>query len=633
MLGSGIQLKHSILGDEDDEVENIYDREELSLLEIALFIGKKIVSYKDILFLLLFLIQLLTVFSLAVSSNIKGLNTIIIDSNDNTQTSLNNTSSSFIVGIIIVIISSIFISLLWIYIIAYFAKDIITFSFGTSILLSFGTGIVNFVNGNVLNGVALIAVACVILTIFIYFKPRIHFATTMITLATSAVKEMPSTILIAIAVMLVEFSYIVVWSIAVFGLASYHKNTIINGYDLSTCKTYEYTNSITINSKQLICSSGKQCKACFCDQNFISNEYCSNPKIYSGSYFILLLLLFWTSSVLSNVLNTSMAGCIAAWWSDIYKPSNNVLKKCFLRSCTTSLGSIAFGSLICALIKTIRIIFKFSADKISYFEVNNSTVSKIRNYLITFLQKGLSLIDKIARYFSNYAFIYLALYDLSFIEASSKVMNLFDEKGLTLIINDDIVEGIFFLSSNVVGILTLFTASFYSNRLNFNRYLNFKFYHNQLISFYHHQLISFSTDTILLYSFAYVSGLFLSKILLTVLSASVSAIFVCYIESPEIFQSTHPELYNSLSKSWKQIYPVRLPHMLNEDIESEEKPGPYQPPQVREVTATYSAVSTYEKLTQPVTDYVANFLKTNKGSENRPLSELEDDGEEEEVNL
>ena len=430
--------------------------------------------------------------------------------------------------------------------------------------------------------------------------------------------------------MIIEFVYILLWSIAVYGLASYHKKTMIAGYSLSNCKTYDYTNSLLIGSKQLICPSGQQqsCHACFCQDKFIVNDYCSMPQLYAGSYFLFLLSLFWSTSVASNVIYTTMAGCISTWWTDIYKPSSSVVKKCFIRSISTSLGSICCGSLMCAMIKTIRTIVNFLSIKITYLEVNNQgIIFKIRNYIIAILKQLLLLIDELAQYFSGYAFIYLALYDLSFFQASKKVVSLFIEKGLTIVVNDEIIEGILYLTSIFVGVVTLLIAHLYSIHMAFN-----------------------SADSTLLALLAFVCGFCMSKIAFTLLTASVSTIMVLFIESPEIFQSTNPNLYNELSKAWKGIYPT---YMINADIESNLKPkGPYIPPQV--IAGAYKTLPTNENFNnlpvnshnnpansqKPLNDYIPsflnNFLNINENnnevrSENKSHSEIED--EEEEVSL
>jgi hypothetical protein len=159
-----------------------------------------------------------------------------------------------------------------------------------------------------------------------------------------------------------------------------------------------------------------------------------------------------------------------------------------------------------------------------------------------------------------------------------------------------------------------------------------------------------SADSTLLALVAFVCGLCMSKIAFTLLTSSVNTVMVLFIESPEIFQSTNPNLYNEMNKAWKGIYPT---YMINADIESDLKPkGPYIPPQV--IAGAYKTLPTNENFNnlpvnshispansqKPLNDYIPsflnNFMNINENnneiiSENTSHSEIED--EEEEVSL
>jgi hypothetical protein len=255
-------------------------------------------------------------------------------------------------------------------------------------------------------------------------RPRINFAATIIKIAIIAIKELPSLIIITILTLLIQTFYFLIWTIVIFGMNK------MNG---------------------------------------------------SFSFFFMFLLLFWSNSVYSNLIFTCVAGSITSFWTDIESPSSGVVKRSYIRCWTKLLGSICLGSLMCALIKTLRLMCKYSLN-VANIEVSNRNgyIYKIKVYIISFFQKCLFWIDRLAQYFCSYAFVYLALYDLNFLEASSKVMNLFNEKGLSVVINDEIVEGILFFNYIMVSILTLLTGLFYSNKLNLNRY-DKKLYFNTVI--------------------------------------------------------------------------------------------------------------------------------------------------------
>jgi len=74
--------------------------------------------------------------------------------------------------------------------------------------------------------------------------------------------------------------------------------------------------------------------------------------------FVLLVALYWGANVIKNIGHVTTAGVVASWW---YEPSrSNIVSSALCRSCTTSLGSIAFGSLIVAVIQALEAMVKKS---------------------------------------------------------------------------------------------------------------------------------------------------------------------------------------------------------------------------------------------------------------------------------
>lgn len=72
-------------------------------------------------------------------------------------------------------------------------------------------------------------------------------------------------------------------------------------------------------------------------------------KIGPAAY-LLLLSLFWGCGVIVNIVHTTIAGTVAAWWFNAN--SKGATGAALKRSCTTSLGSICFGTLLVAILET-----------------------------------------------------------------------------------------------------------------------------------------------------------------------------------------------------------------------------------------------------------------------------------------
>jgi hypothetical protein len=73
--------------------------------------------------------------------------------------------------------------------------------------------------------------------------------------------------------------------------------------------------------------------------------------------FGLLLSYYWTVQVIKNVCHTTVCGTVGTWWFHPQEASSCCSKAVcdsFFRSITYSFGSICFGSLIVAIIQTIK---------------------------------------------------------------------------------------------------------------------------------------------------------------------------------------------------------------------------------------------------------------------------------------
>jgi hypothetical protein len=81
---------------------------------------------------------------------------------------------------------------------------------------------------------------------------------------------------------------------------------------------------------------------------------CTNPNYLY--LFLLFLSFFFTHQVLQNCVHCTVAGTVGSWW---FSPSSSgccasAVFGAFIRTLTTSFGSICFGSLLVAFIQALR---------------------------------------------------------------------------------------------------------------------------------------------------------------------------------------------------------------------------------------------------------------------------------------
>jgi hypothetical protein len=124
---------------------------------------------------------------------------------------------------------------------------------------------------------------------------------------------------------------------------------------------------------------------------------CEKPTIY----LILLFLVFsfyWTSQVIKTIVHVTDAGVFATYYflegtpqGTGSTPTLSSLK----RSCTTSFGSICFGSLVIALISTVRFILRSVAR----------SDDGACGFFAACVECLLAWIESLVEYFNRYAYV------------------------------------------------------------------------------------------------------------------------------------------------------------------------------------------------------------------------------------
>ncbi|OQR95233.1 hypothetical protein ACHHYP_00181 [Achlya hypogyna] len=151
---------------------------------------------------------------------------------------------------------------------------------------------------------------------------------------------------------------------------------------------------------------------------------------------IMCLSLHWGISVIKNVNHTMIAGSVAGWWYAAGVTSTQgALKRCL----TTSFGSICLGSLLVALLETLKLVLDNTAK-------NGGVAAVIAQCLVGCI---LSLLEL----YNRWAFVYVGVYGFNFAGAGRAVTQLFKTRGFTTIINDDLISSALLFSAFVVGLV------------------------------------------------------------------------------------------------------------------------------------------------------------------------------------
>ena len=231
-------------------------------------------SYRDLPFAILFLVQLLVIFSLAMSS-IPALNstthavaTRIIDKNGNNLSGITNDAPKIVGGMFLILFIGGGMALGWIWLLSRLAKDVVTITFGVILIVTIISALSMFFQGLALAGIFSLIVAVISTGAFVYLRPRLDFATVNMRVACEAIKLMPALILSAGIILLAQVFFSILWMMAVVGYATNDAQSTItatNGvvYKLTQCSTYQYSWPVTMGDINLVCQSGNNCQVSF----------------------------------------------------------------------------------------------------------------------------------------------------------------------------------------------------------------------------------------------------------------------------------------------------------------------------------------------------------------------------------
>lgn len=188
----------------------------------------------------------------------------------------------------------------------------------------------------------------------------------------------------------------------------------------------------------------------------------------------------------------------------------------FKRAVTTSFGSICFGALFLSIIRAAHQVL------LEMQESKNNACTCVASCL-------LRLVDSIATYFNRYAFTYVAMYGTSFVESGRDAFALFKSKGLTVLINDQLVSNVFtFLSFGAAVLIALVGYGF---------------------------AMAFGLDggyKAVLAGVGFMVGLLVCAIVLSIVDSAVATVFVCWADAKDVLQKSAPELYAGMDKAWSE---------------------------------------------------------------------------------
>nr|POE67731.1 ctl-like protein [Quercus suber] len=247
----------------------------------------------------------------------------------------------------------------------------------------------------------------------------------------------------------------------------------------------------------------------------------------SGCWWLLVVLsvsLFWTGAVLCNTVHVIVSGMVFLVLIHGGREASSIPPNSLIKSLqyavTTSFGSICYGSLFTAAIRTLRWEIRGVRSKIG----NNECLLCCVDFLF-------HLVETLVRFFNKYAYVQIAVYGKSFNHSARDAWELFQSTGVEALVAYDCSGAVLLMGTLMGGLVTGTCTGVWT-------------------WFESRDRVSMVGSTAML------MGMVLVGLAMVVVESAVTSIYICYAEDPLLIHRWDAEFFNQMSERLHQ----RLQH-------------------------------------------------------------------------
>ncbi|XP_071155589.1 choline transporter-like protein 2 isoform X2 [Mytilus edulis] len=269
-----------------------------------------------------------------------------------------------------------------------------------------------------------------------------------------------------------------------------------------------------------------------------AGQLCDFVK-YGGEEYIIPVLVFmlfmflWVMNFIVALGQMTLAGSFASYYWAFEKPKDIPafpLTAAFYRSLRYHLGTLAFGSLIIAIIQMIRIVLEYLDHKIKGSE------NPVAKFFLKCLKCCFWCLEKFVKFMNRNAYIMTAIYGRNFCSAAKEAFFLLLRNVVRAVVLDKICDYVLFISKLMVTAAVGVGAYFwFSGGIDF-------------FQKYNPNLNYFLTPVVVV-----VIGMFIiACTFFSVYNMAVDTLFLCFLEDLEMHDGS-PEKPYFMSKSLMKI--------------------------------------------------------------------------------
>lgn len=305
--------------------------------------------------------------------------------------------------------------------------------------------------------VFLVAVAIllvILLLIVIFLRSRITIAIALIREGSKAVMAIKSTIFLPIIPWILQcciigYGVLVLMYLLSLGESAFKVVNLKNDTDCNCNGAYteDYVACNPVNFS-LHCHDNtggllSACKLATCHFTGLDS-----PNSVVWLHLVNLLGFFWTMFFISGVSDMILASTFATWFWTYHKRDLAffTLTAGIFRTVRYHLGTVAFGSLIIAIVRVIRVILEYIDHKLKKFD------NPFTKCIMCFCKCFCWCLENFLKFINKNAYIMCAIHGQNFCKSARDAFSLLMRNIVRVVVLDKVTDFIFFLSKLLISI-------------------------------------------------------------------------------------------------------------------------------------------------------------------------------------
>lgn len=314
-------------------------------------------------------------------------------------------------------------------------------------------------------GIIVGVIFLIVFLVLLFLCQRIRIAIQLVEEGSKAIGNMMFTLIWPIFPFLMQLIVVGLWlSIAVY-LASIGRGQDLKENNITFANGTFDDAAIKEKAKDLF-----EEIPCDTDRNDTLSDICGVLKFGDAEYTIYLqifnlFMLFWLVNFVIALGQITLAGAFASYyWA--FNKSKDIptfpLLSSFGRTLRYHLGSLAFGSLIIAIVQIIRVFLEYLDSKLKGSE------NPAAKFFLKCLKCCFWCLEKFLRFLNKNAYILIAVYGKNFCISAKNAFSLILRNVVRVVVVDKVTDFVLFLSQLVIiGLIGTGSYFFFDGRIDY----------------------------------------------------------------------------------------------------------------------------------------------------------------------